>query len=291
MTTRPSHESHAHLQNGRGVNGYATANGPRDPTVRRHRHHWWYIWIPLFTAFIWFSTLLAMLITWLAQGRQFYVSESPGQKVAYISDVGADILKPLFIVGCSITAVGFFLTLCVERWLRHSGRLHPNMRRRERVCSSIAMFGSFIGGAALILLSVFDTKRHMTLHRVFLFFFVLGVAVSAIFTVLEFRWIEKSYPDATHLRRAYMLKGFLAVVLIAAAIAFGVTLGRKQNVAAIIEWCISFGFTFYLLTFYADLRASRNVSAGELTREKLIAGGNVSPDRVPHGLAAPRAAV
>lgn len=88
-----------------------------------------------------------------------------------------------------------------------------------------------------------------------------------------------------------MIKAFLAVILIAAAIAFGATLGRKQNVAGIIEWAISFGFTFYLLTFWSDLRASRNVSAGELTREKLIANGNVAPNRVPHGLAAPRAAV
>ena len=43
--------------------------------------------------------------------------------IPYISDIAADILKPLFIVGCSITAVGFFLCLFRERWLRHSGRL------------------------------------------------------------------------------------------------------------------------------------------------------------------------
>lgn len=66
------------------------------------------------------ATLLAMLITWLAQGRPKLPSQDGS--IAYISDIGADILKPLFIVGCSITAVSFFLSLTIERWLRHSGR-------------------------------------------------------------------------------------------------------------------------------------------------------------------------
>jgi len=32
-------------------------------------------------------------------------------KIPYISDIGADILKPLFVAGCAITAIGFFLSL------------------------------------------------------------------------------------------------------------------------------------------------------------------------------------
>jgi len=83
------------------------------------------------------ATLLAMLITWLATGRPHYGKVYPvcikmstlltklvsmEGNVPYISDIGADILKPLFIVGCSITAVSFFLTLFIERYLRHSGR-------------------------------------------------------------------------------------------------------------------------------------------------------------------------
>lgn len=61
-----------------------------------------------------------MLITYLAQGRPHYVSQDGS--IAYISDVGADILKPLFVAGSAITAVSFFLSLTIERWLRHSGR-------------------------------------------------------------------------------------------------------------------------------------------------------------------------
>lgn len=64
-------------------------------------------------------------------------------------------------------------------------RLIANMRMRERVFGSLAVLGSFIGGCGLILLSIFDTKRHPTIHRVFLLIFIVGVALSAIFTIIE----------------------------------------------------------------------------------------------------------
>lgn len=82
--------------------------------------HWYYVWIPILTAFVWVGALLAMLITWLAQGRPKYVNMNG--KIAYISDIGASFLKPLFIVACCITAIGFITILVVERWLRHEGR-------------------------------------------------------------------------------------------------------------------------------------------------------------------------
>lgn len=173
-----------------------------------------------------------MLITYLAQGRPHYPSEDGS--IAYISDIGADILKPLFITGCAITALSFFLSLTIERWLRHSGRyvsvffsspfvflslglgvffvsatvsffsqdvadcnckfsLVPDMRRRERVLACFAILGSFIGGLGLLLLSIFDTRRFPSLHRVFLLVFIVGVGLSAIFTIIEVRVHLRSF--------------------------------------------------------------------------------------------------
>ena len=48
---------------------------------------------------------------------------SPGQNIAYISDIGATDLKPLFITGAVITTVFLDGALVAERWLRHRGRL------------------------------------------------------------------------------------------------------------------------------------------------------------------------
>ncbi|KAF9266487.1 hypothetical protein L218DRAFT_956263 [Marasmius fiardii PR-910] len=236
--------------------------------VFTHRyHHWAYVWIPLFGAFIWFGTLWAMLITWLAQGRPRY--ETIDGTIAYISDIGADFLKPLFVAGCSITAVSFFLSLVIERYLRHSGRLHPNMRTRERITSTLAALGALIGGAGLVLLSVFDTKRHSNLHRLFLLIFMIGVALSALFTVMEYRWLSRDFWDAKELRFAYKTKAFIAGILIVLAVAFGITLFNAKDAGAVLEWTIAFGFTFYLLTFFMDLREAKGIHKGELSRSRM----------------------
>ncbi|KAI0707417.1 Frag1/DRAM/Sfk1 family-domain-containing protein [Earliella scabrosa] len=235
-----------------------------------HEHqHWLYVWIPLFGSFVWFGTLWAMLITWLASGRPQYVSQDGS--IAYISDVGADFLKPLFVAGCAITAVSFFLSLSIERWLRHEGRLVANMRRRERVLSSLAIVGSFMGGSGLVLLSIFDTKRYTNLHRIFLLVFIVGVGLSAIFTVIEYRWISRSFVEIRKLKAAYAVKGSIAGILIILAVAFAVLLFASPDAGAIVEWTIAFGFTFYLLTFFWDLRMSKGVRRGELSRERLLA--------------------
>ncbi|KAJ7733426.1 Frag1/DRAM/Sfk1 [Mycena maculata] len=240
------------------------------PLAHSNKAHWWYVWIPAFGAFIWFGTILSMLVTWLAQGgtsRPRYSSQD--ESIAYISDVGADILKPLFVTGCCITAVSFFMSLVVERYLRHSGRLIPNMRRREKVFSVFAVFGSLLGGAGLILLSIFDTKRHPSLHRSFLLVFMVGVILSALFTIIEYRWISKDFRYLRQLRTAYIAKGTIAGILVVLAVAFGICLFVALNPGAVLEWTISFGFTFYLLTFYYDLRQAKGVQKNELNPEAM----------------------
>lgn len=227
---------------------------------------------------MWFSTLLSMLITWLATGRPHYVSMDGS--IAYISDIGADILKPLFIAGCTITAICFFLSLCVERGLRHAGRLMPHMRTRERIFGHLAMFGSFVGSCGLILLSIFDTKRHTSLHRVFLLVFMLGVAISAIFTVIEFRWLSRDFQHVRTLKIAYLAKAIIATILILLAVAFAIALYQSTNAGAVLEWTISFGFTLYLLTFFFDLRQSREVRRGERGADKFTTRTRPHGDRL-----------
>lgn len=54
------------------------------------------------------------------------------------------------------------------------------------------------------------------------------------------------------------------------AIAFGILLDRKQDVAAVIEWTIAFGYTLYLLTFWWDLHQSKYHSRGELAPQRVM---------------------
>ena len=75
-------------------------------------------------------------------------------------------------------------------------RLLPNMRRREKVMSVLAIIGAMIGSLGLVLLAVYDTVRYETTHRIFLLVFMMGVALSAIFTVIEVSHISHLPPSS-----------------------------------------------------------------------------------------------
>ena len=81
--------------------------------------------------------------------------------------------------------------------------------------------------------------------------------------MLKYHYI--SHTQQSLLRMGYYAKAVFTFVLIVLAIAFGVLLvtRRQQNAAAILEWTISFGYTFYLLTFWWDMRQSKGIESGE----------------------------
>ena len=185
------------------------------------------------------------------------------------------------------------------------------MRKRERVFAALAILGSFIGGVGLVCLSVFDTKRYASPHRIFLLVFILGVGISAIFTVIEvwsgapttthadtpscapqYKWLSGDLVDVRKLRYAYIAKAIIATSLIVLSVAF--TIGIYTNVdvggdsskprsravlidspvslPAVFEWIIAIGYSFYLLTFWYDLRLSKNEDAPTPERPSALEG-------------------
>jgi hypothetical protein len=121
------------------------------------------------------------------------------------------------------------------------------MRKREGIFGSLAVLASFVGGCGLILLSIFDTKRHHSLHRAFLLVFILGVAASAIFSIVEvrvsklfrfrssqslalqFRWLSRDFVYARQLKISYITKAIIVGILIVLAIAFAITLYTAKD--------------------------------------------------------------
>lgn len=224
--------------------------------------------------------LWVMLIVYLAQGKPVYPSMNSGT-VAFISDIGAFTLKPLFVTGCSITSICFILSLLSMR------RNQALLRRLDRVLDLLALLFGFLGGVSLILLSVFDTNRHSKLHGLFLLLFMLGIVLSALMTTFEYRSLGKSFTEHRVLKYSYRGKMVMLVLEGVLSIAFAVCLAtHKPTQGAILEWgeftpsppqlnhdpstylCLSLGgggqltvtlaiafiFTFYILTFFFDLR-------------------------------------
>ncbi|KAF2710327.1 hypothetical protein K504DRAFT_481450 [Pleomassaria siparia CBS 279.74] len=209
--------------------------------------------VPIFSALVWLAMLIAMLTTWTSQGEPHYASMDQSQKIAYISDIGAQGLKPLFIAMSTVTVVSFDIAFILERWLRHTGKLARNTSKWQKLFSVLSIVFAIAGAAGLILLSIFDTLRHPTLHDIFLVIFIGGYIISAVFICWEYQRLGIHFREHSVLRYSFWVKLSFILLEFALAIAFGVSQRVKRyNAAAILEWVIAFFYFFYVLSFFMD---------------------------------------
>ncbi|KAJ9142614.1 FK506 suppressor Sfk1 [Pleurostoma richardsiae] len=213
-------------------------------------------WVfPVISGLVWCGMLLGLLLHWVIDtNEKHYASMSHSQTIAYISDIGASELKPLFIAGCCVTTVFLDLSFASDRWLRHRGRLVPNTTIGEKVLSGLTIAFAIVGTAGLILLSIFDTLRHPTLHDIFLLVFLAGYVLSAIFICWEYGRLGIRYREHPVLRISFWIKLTFVVVEVLLAVAFvSCTWTDHYNAGAIFEWVIAFIFSLYVFSFYVDL--------------------------------------
>lgn len=186
-----------------------------------------------------------------------YPSMDAGQNIAYISDIGAFGLKPLFIAGSCVTVVFLDLAFISERWLRHTGRLAQNTSKAQKILSGFSILFAIAGSAGLISLSILDTYHHPHLHDGFLLLFIAGYVISAIFICAEYQRLGIHYRNHRIIRISFWVKLVFILVEVVLAIVFAATnFTDRSNVAAVFEWIIAFVFTFYVLSFLLDLLPS-----------------------------------
>lgn len=214
-----------------------------------------YWMLPVISGIVWLAMLLAMLLYWIIHlNREILPSMSSNQTIAYISDVGAFDLKPLFIAGCTVTVIFLDLSFLSDRWLRHRGRLAPNVTVTEKVLNVLTIVFAIVGTVGLICLSIFDTQRHSQLHRLFLLLFIVGYILSAIFICWEYQRLGMKYRDYRILALSFWVKLAFIFIEAALAVAFGVCMYTKNSdPAAILEWVVAFVFSFYIFSFVIDL--------------------------------------
>jgi len=119
-----------------------------------------------------------MLLVWITEGSPRYSSMEQGQHIAYISDIGAQGLQPLFIAGSTVTVVVFDIVFIAERWLRHRGRLAHNTSWVQKTLSICAIFFAIVGALGLILLTIFDTVQYPRVHDGLLVVFMYVISHS-----------------------------------------------------------------------------------------------------------------
>jgi len=226
---------------------------------------------PVIAAVVWFGMLLSMLLVWICSGRPHYASMESYQTIALISDVGADFLKPWFITGSVVTTIFLDLSLLSEGILRRQGRLVRNTSRWQLGSSVLAFIFAVVGTAGLILLSIFDTLHHPSLHRLFLLLFMAGYLLCAICICYQSQRLGIEFRQFRILRVSFWTKLVVIVVEICLCIAFGATLYKHaENAAAILEWSIAFIFTFFILSFLPDLLPAIHTERGDLKQVPVV---------------------
>lgn len=197
--------------------------------------------------------LITMLVYWSAKGHPIYPTMTDGQTIAYISDIGAQNLKPMFIAMSAVTVVTFDLAFIFERYLRHAGKLAPNTSHWQKLYSGISTIAAIVGAVGLILLTIYDNYHHNRMHNICLAIFIIGYIVSAIFICWEYQRLGIHYRQHSILRISFWIKLAFIIAEICLCIVFGVTQQyNKWNVAAVFEWIIAFVYTWYVLSFFID---------------------------------------
>ncbi|KAK7937605.1 uncharacterized protein PG986_014473 [Apiospora aurea] len=208
-------------------------------------------WVfPVLSAFSGLATLTIMLTYWIVTGRAKYTSMQEDQTIAYISDIGADQLKPLFILGCVISSALFNVAFVSDRWLRNrQERTGTVMARKVSPALSVPLI--LAGSIALCCLSGFDIARFPLLHHIFLILFIAGYLSASLFTCWEYYHLEQGM--GRFLRISFYAKLIFFLVEVGMAAAFIVAQYRTLfDVAAILEWAVAYVFYLYIFSFSVD---------------------------------------
>ncbi|EXJ82131.1 hypothetical protein A1O1_08200 [Capronia coronata CBS 617.96] len=241
-----------------------------------------YLWLfPLIAGTSWGLTLSILLIYWLAQGRPRYPDQW-NPYVAYISNIAAFELKPVFITGCTITAVSFALTVVAVHYARYSSHLYGLVEdaKWKKSTSVFAMLCGLWASLSLLLLTIYDTYHAADRHRILLLSCFAGLGITLITTGVV--WFDQTWGPSRleGLRKWLLLPLFLAsvlrflkdtetdksrirciasnvlvVVIVALATSFTVLLYNSWwKTARILEWVLTYMGAFWLLTFIGYLK-------------------------------------
>jgi hypothetical protein len=136
--------------------------------------------------------LLIMLFDWIAVGRPHYPFMNPAQTIPFLSDIGAGPLKPLFITGCTVTAIFLDFSFAFERWLRHQSRSWKKVATIDKALAILTIAFAVVGTIGLVMLGIFDTAHYPITHAIYLMLALVGFTISDIFMCWEFQRLEAS---------------------------------------------------------------------------------------------------
>lgn len=206
----------------------------------------WFFILPWIAFIPWYGMLITMLVCWAAQGHPIYWFMHQYQFPAYISDVGATNLRPLFISCAGWQGLGYVLTVASE-YFQRSGRwpgflrgkennvnytreqyhrtildrkylMPPYYTKHERNLIFAAVVLGALGEIALLMCSIFSTALYHHVHLSMVGVFVVLMFFSVCCQVAQywmmgtqyalFHPLSKSGRDSTEGLKWYQIDGY-----------------------------------------------------------------------------------
>jgi hypothetical protein len=217
-------------------------------------------------------TLIALLIHWAASNSPRYASQngivpckrhcasellSELNHCVVISDLGAQELKPLFVIGCIIAAFTFLATLIIihrrrtmldwtltpldpppptveivvedEQQKEAVVEIPKPSTRGGTVSSWVALVFTSMALISLILLAGFDCLLYPWLHSVFLMTFGIPLFIGAIGGVSLVGIQMAAYPECRWLRKALWMKAVSGLLVLVMTIAFAARMATAER--------------------------------------------------------------
>ncbi|KAJ5242868.1 uncharacterized protein N7469_001195 [Penicillium citrinum] len=193
-------------------------------------------------------TLFGLLGHWFMVGQPRYGRMEFDQTVPFISDLAAQKLWPLFLIGCFITTL--FFNISFYQFVRQKEH-HNNL------CIYFSFTITIIGGLSLLMIGVFDNIDFKHLHDVFVTIFITGYIIGAVAICIDYFYLMTLYgAERRILFASFFIKVSFIITELAFILPFRIMAGMhhaEKNAAAVLEWATAFIFTGYVLSFAVDL--------------------------------------
>ncbi|QKX57574.1 uncharacterized protein TRUGW13939_04692 [Talaromyces rugulosus] len=256
----------------------------------------WAFVLPTITVSSWLAMLAALFSSWYTSGEPRYASEEDTQKIAFISDIGAQSLKPLFIICTSLsmatyipsTTLYFLYMSPSSDAIRDSSSSSSTASWKSVhsiwtriVLPLLSTLLSLIGATALILLTIFDTARYPSVHRSLLSAsittHVVGCGLLCGWSFVRIRqhrqitlsnhddddFVDKFSSTAVDLlpisKPSLAIKSIFVAAEFALVALFAIMTWwlKRFDIAAIMEWAVVLMFAGYMACLIGDLWGAR----------------------------------
>ncbi|OBA20710.1 hypothetical protein METBIDRAFT_78998 [Metschnikowia bicuspidata var. bicuspidata NRRL YB-4993] len=226
-----------------------------------------YYLIPLVAMVVWWGMLIALLACWAAQGKPVYAFMTTDyQDPVFLSDIAATNLNPLFISCVGFQLIFFVGTLVTEYVLRKKRKLQPYVSKKQPRFAFVSIVMAVIGQLAILMVSIFKTSTHRTVHLsmlgVFIFFTFWACFFNILITYAFGNFPQRLHPNHERVvfgrhrwLNVYMVSFFAKLVWLVLAVVFVVSFGANSNrsTSAVFEWIICFWYGFLLIFWSMDL--------------------------------------